>query len=85
MKFFMFATCLASLSLFADDTSKELKIEEVKSKMISHLDQRIEHINKTKSCVSSATTKDAIKTCREQMREEGKAMKDAWKSRKANN
>ena len=81
-KILIVALCLTSLSVFADDSSKEMNFADAKAKMLAHLDERIAHVNKAKECVNAATTKEALKACRDQMHQEGKAMRGDWKAKK---
>lgn len=80
MKWLLVSVLMFSFSAFADH--HEEKLEEVKSKLISHLDQRITHLQATKSCVSSANDKDALKACKKKMKEGGKEMREAWKKKR---
>lgn len=43
-------------------------IEEIKSKILSKLENRITKLNKAKSCISSASTKQELKSCRPEKR-----------------
>lgn len=43
-------------------------IEEKKTKILSHIDQRISLLQQSKSCVSAASSRDDLRNCREQTR-----------------
>lgn len=86
-KILLVALVLSSFAAFADH--HEENFDQAKAKFLAHLDQRAEHINKAKTCVSAATTKEALKACRQQMKAEGEAMrtqfegeKQSWKAKK---
>jgi cell shape-determining protein MreC len=61
---------------FADsDGEKGKSIEQVKANILEKMDKKISTLNRFKSCVSSASSHDAIKTCRQQKKESMKAIK----------
>ncbi len=83
MKFLLvLSLSLSSLSVFAHDHDKGPSLEDAKAKILAHLEKRISHINETKTCVSAATSKEALKVCKDNMRSKGKAMRDEAKNKK---
>ncbi len=58
--------CLFSSLVIADQKAE--KLDEVKAKITSNLDERISQLQKMKSCVSSAKDRAALKACREDMK-----------------
>lgn len=82
MKFLLvLSLCLGTLTAIAHDHEGGT-FEDAKAKTLAHLDERIAHINTTKSCVSAATTKEALKECKKQMHDSGKSMRKEWKAEK---
>lgn len=81
---FLLATlfCLGSLSAFSHDHMEGKTFEEKKSMMLSHIDKKLQGLNESKTCVSSATDEKALKECRQKMKERRKEMKKDWKDKK---
>jgi hypothetical protein len=57
--------------------------DKVKAHALSNIEKRQGYLNDLKSCVSSATDKNAIKTCRDTHRAQVKALKDGNESFKS--
>ncbi len=76
--------CLFSLTAFADETEEGAgkNFEEHKAKMIEGIDKRIAGMNELKSCVSAAKDRDAVKACREKMKDMREDMREERKERK---
>lgn len=64
-----------SLSLAGDEENRGKNVEQVKSHILKKMDKKISILNSFKSCVSSANSHDAIKSCRQQKKESMKAIK----------
>ena len=47
------------------DPGSQKNLSEMKQKVLSHMDKAIAEMQNGKSCVSAATTREALKTCRE--------------------
>lgn len=66
---------------------KQENLNEVKSKITSNIDKRISNLNTFKSCINSASTREQMKSCRENHRSSSKALKSQikseWQARKA--
>lgn len=95
MKFFMIMA-LVSTSVFAQNAStantQAANLEQVKQMTLAHMDKRIAIIQEGKTCVQSATTREALKACHQQMKEKRKALKSEsqaarqqWKAQKKAN
>lgn len=69
---------------FADsDGEKGKSVDQVKTHILEKVDKKISTLNSFKSCVGSASSHDAIKSCRQQKKESMKAIKkDNKKERK---
>jgi hypothetical protein len=63
VKFFLILSLMISFA-FAED-KKAAKFEEIKPKILAHIDQRIDLLQKHKSCVQSASSKEQMKACRD--------------------
>ena len=63
-------------------TFAEGKFEEKKSGILENLDKRISYLQKAKTCASSASNMEALKTCRKSLKESMKTMRSMRKSRK---
>ncbi len=85
-KLLVAALCIFSLTAFTDHheegDDKNAKFEDVKAKMVTHIDERIAKMNEHKSCVSAAADKEALKACREKMKEYREDMKEKWQEKK---
>jgi glycyl-tRNA synthetase beta subunit len=73
-----------SVSVLAENHEKGKSFEENKAIFISHLDKRIGHLNEAKVCASAATTKEALKACRKNLKAQSKAMKAERQKHKNN-
>jgi hypothetical protein len=74
-----------ALSVFTVSAFAEMDFNQKKEMMTNQIDQKMEIYQNAKSCISSATSKDALKSCQEQMkqqREEVKKEHDKWKEMK---
>ncbi len=71
---------------FADDAAKEARKKEMfqdaKSMATKNIDQRISALQETKSCISSASDKDALKKCREAAKDKAKNFRKENKERR---
>lgn len=92
---FVAAIGLCSPLSFADDhkgkkgakkeMSEEMKkemFEVTKKESLSNLDQRIQHLQETKSCVSSASDGKALKKCRMDARKKGESLRAQMKEKR---
>lgn len=62
--------------------SNEQTFNDVKEKMIKGIDARIANLSEAKACIQGAANKDALKSCREKMREANQELKkEAQKNR----
>jgi len=84
-KIIVLSLCLLSLNSFADhhDEKEGKTFEEKKAKALEGIEKRISFINETKACVSSATNDAGLKACREKMKAERKAWREAKKQQRA--
>ncbi len=77
---------LSSLSVNAADADKEARkkemFEKAKSMATSNIDKRISALQDTKSCISSASDKEALKKCRQKAKENAQALRKESKSRR---
>lgn len=78
-----------ALSLFTvgamankDKNWDKMTFDQQKQMMTEKLDKKSAMIQESRSCVNEAGSKDALKTCKEEMKEERQAMKDEWKDKK---
>lgn len=71
-----------AISLADNDEHKGKNIEDVKSHILNKMDKKISILNTFKSCVSSASSHDAIKSCRQQKKESMKAIKGDHKGKR---
>jgi len=75
--------CLSSQA-FSEEKNKEenmkQKLEEHKKMRLAHIDEKINHLQSMKSCVSAAQNKDDMKKCHEQAEAFRDQMKEKWKS-----
>ncbi len=76
MKFLILTLLFLSFSATAQEREVLAKAKEL---MISNIDERIATLQETKSCISSASTKDALNECRKKMHTQMKAFKDQKK------
>lgn len=91
LSIFMTILCLVpSLSQAKDPAMKAKRFEENKARILQNIDTRIGYINQFKSCVSGATSKDQMKSCRQDHKSkmqafqaENKAKRQAWKKERA--
>lgn len=54
----------------AEDADKGQKLETIKQEMTKHLDERIQSLQAAKTCVTAAADRDALRSCRDQARED---------------
>jgi hypothetical protein len=88
----LIAGVFACASLFAGEGKKgwmkEKKAEafpEHKAQILTHLNKKIEHIQKKKACIEAATEHKALRNCHKQYKEEGKSMREqhkGWKNKR---
>lgn len=74
---FAFAAIVLTLSVaaFADAV-----LDVAKTKTVQHLDARITHLQSAKNCVSSATSRDAMKTCQMKLKNDMIALRESTKA-----
>lgn len=69
-----------TFSSYAADTDRAAKKKErftqVKSMALANIDKRASALQETKSCISGANDKEALKNCRQQAKQRNKAFKD---------
>jgi hypothetical protein len=84
-KMIILSLCCLSLNSFADhhDEKDGKTFEEKKAMALEGIEKRISFINETKACVSSATNDAGLKACREKMKAQRKAWKDAKKQQRS--
>ena len=82
-KFIAIALFLANIS-FAEEAKNE-NFEQKKLQAISFVDQQIASLNKAKSCLQSASTVPALKSCREQFKSDKQAIKSERKAARSKN
>ena len=87
MKFIIALIATFSLSSFADH--HEEKFAEMKAKGLANIDKRISSLQQLKSCLSSASEKEAARKCRkenrarmENLRQDFRAGKKRWRKNK---
>lgn len=68
--------------LMADETKKTENFAKAKSDALANLEKRISHLQETKSCVSSASDRKALKACRMEARKKGEAMRAEMKDKR---
>lgn len=71
-----------AISLADEEENKGKNIEDIKSHILQKMDKKISILNNFKSCVSSASSHDAIKSCRQQKKESMKAIKGEHKGKR---
>jgi len=73
--------CLVSFHAIADEkeSNQKEKIDEIKQRVNSNLDQRIANLQAAKSCIQSASDHRAIKECRRQLRDSMEKIKEDHK------
>lgn len=72
-----------ALTTFSVMAQEKPNIERAKSKALEYISKRQSNLDAHKSCISAATTKDALKECRKQNKERNKAMRKERKAMKA--
>jgi hypothetical protein len=81
---FLVLMALVSTSVFAQNATttnnQAANLEQVKQMQLAHMDKRIAIIQEGKTCVQSATTRDAVKACHQQMKQKREALKGEMKS-----
>lgn len=81
--FLMLAMILLSFSSFADESeSKQQRLEEAKSKYVSHLEGMISALQEAKSCASGASDRESLKKCRQDLKSKRRAMKKNNKNKR---
>ncbi len=65
-----------------DENNKEKNINQVKDQILKHTDKKISILSSFKSCVSSASSKDDIKSCHQEKKNSMKAVKKENKERR---
>jgi hypothetical protein len=75
MKMFILAFSFM-LSAQANEQDQAQRFQERKEKMISHLDERINQLNKAKGCLQSAQNHDSMKECKNNLKSGMSQLKD---------
>ena len=90
MKWILMLALSMSLNAFAQQNvssekskMKQKTFEERKSKMLAHLEKRINALNESKACVQNAKDQQALKGCRKTIKEKRKSLKKKKSERKA--
>jgi hypothetical protein len=85
MKFLLIATLIMSVA-YADE-KKEANLDEVKQRIAANIDQKISALQAHKGCVQGASSKEALRECRnshkaamKKLHEENKGEKEDWKA-----
>ncbi len=78
MKFALIALALTTAAL----ANEKAALDMAKSQTVQHLDARITHLQAAKNCVSSATTRDAMKACQQKLKSEMMALREATKAKR---
>lgn len=76
---------LLSVNSLAEEKGSGEKFQKAKSMMLEKIEKRISNLQDVKSCVSSASNKEALKSCREKMkahRAEMKEQRKDWKKKR---
>lgn len=81
MKFFLILA-LTALTSSAFANHHEGTVEEQKARMSQKLDTRIADLQAAKTCVTAATTHDALKACHKELKAKREAAKAEWKSKR---
>jgi len=64
------------------EAKKKERLEMAKSMASSNIDKRIQALQEMKSCISSATDKESLKTCREQAKSKAESMRAENKAKR---
>jgi hypothetical protein len=81
MKFLL----LASLGVFSFSSVAQDDFNAKKQHKLEYLDQKMEMLQETRTCIQGASNKDALKDCKEEMKAQKQEMKDQkkqWKKEK---
>lgn len=81
MKTLIILAVLGFSTLYAQDKQPK-DINARKAKAISRIDERISMMQSKKSCISSASTKEELKSCHKDHKEKMKGMRDEYKARR---
>jgi len=76
---------LLSVGVQAEEKGSGEKFQKAKSMMLEKIEKRISNLQDVKSCVSSASNKEALKECRKKMKAHKAEMKEQrkeWKKKK---
>lgn len=82
MKFLLIATLLMSTAFANHHDEKGKTVEEIKTKVSAHIDQKISSLQAHKACVQGASTKEALKACRDSHKDEMKKHRHDRKEKK---
>ena len=75
MLIFLTIFLLQGIAIADDEDNKEKNVNHVKDQILKHTDKKISILSSFKSCVSSASSKDEIKSCRKEKKDSMKAVK----------
>lgn len=78
------ALFLVFLSFESFANAPKGNIEMVKARILSNLDQRLNHLKESRACVAAATDHEVLKKCMNTMRETGKAMREENQTKRRN-
>lgn len=82
-KWALIITFFVSLAtIHAEGDFKKENFAKVKADALANLDKRIQHLNDTKSCVSSSSDRKALKECRKSARKRGEALRSEFKEKR---
>jgi Skp family chaperone for outer membrane proteins len=75
---------LTQFAFAADDADSKKKehFQKAKAMAIENIEGRIDDLQKTKSCISSASDREAIKSCRSEAKKRVQAMREKNKAKR---
>lgn len=82
MKIITIFLLLLSPVLLADDSKKSERLAKVKAMALERIETKISHLEKNKACVNAANSKEDMKACRKQGKENRKKMKEEFKAKR---
>jgi hypothetical protein len=71
----------SALTAFADKI-KVRTFEEEKQMILSHIDQRMQTLETSKTCINKASSHEELRNCRHSEKEAMKAIRKEWKEDK---
>lgn len=82
MKFFSMMVLITIAFSAQAEESKDALFKDAKDQMIKTIDQRIEHLQKAKGCVSLATQGEQMKACREELKKANASLRNDMKGKR---